>query len=105
MAAAVDATGTGQTAVATTSFTEAASTITVGSGANRVLTMMIQFGAVVSGVTANWDSAGTNQAMTQVGNEPESDNLATTYIFGLIAPTSGAKLLKVSWTTSTSYTY
>jgi hypothetical protein len=105
MAVAVDAAGTGKTGVAATSLTEAASSITVGAGANRALALLIQFGAVVSNVAAFWDEAGTNQAMKQIGNKAESDNLASAYIFGLIAPTSGAKLLKVTWTTSASWTY
>ena len=105
MAVAVDAAGTGKTGVAATSLTEGASSITVGAGANRALALLIQFGAAVSNVAAFWDEAGTNQAMKQIGNKAESDNLGSTYIFGLIAPTSGAKLLKVTWTTSASWTY
>ena len=105
MAVALDAAGTAATAAATTLFTEAASTITVGAGANRVLALLIQFGAIVSNVAPSWDAAGTNKLMTLVGSKAESDNLASTYIFGLIAPASGAKLLKVSWIGSASYSY
>jgi hypothetical protein len=105
MAVALDASGTAKTGTAAVTLTEGASSLTVGAGANRALALLMQFGGLVTNVTAFWDEAGTNQAMTQIGKQAESDNLASTYIFGLIAPTSGAKLLKVSWTTSVSWTY
>src|ERR1700746_2328614 len=106
MAVAVDATGTGKTGVAATSLSEAVSSITVGSGSNRVLILHIQFGGDPGAITAvTWDTGGTNQAMTQVGIIHESDSLAFAAIYGLIAPTSGAKLLKVTWTNSVSWTY
>jgi hypothetical protein len=108
MAVSVNATGTGQTgAASTTGFTEGASHITIAAGSNIVLALMLQLSAKPASVTANWDSAGTNQLMTQVGStQAESDNLAFCYIFGLIAPTTGGKLLKVTWaTTSATFSY
>jgi hypothetical protein len=108
MAVSVNATGTGGTAGATTTgFTESASTLTIAAGSNIVLALLLQLSAKPASVTTTWDSGGTAQGMTQVGStQGESDNLAFCYIFGRIAPTTGAKKLQVSWsTTSATYTY
>lgn len=109
MAVSVNATGTAGTGVATTTgFTEAAATITIAAGSNRVLCLVLQLSAKPTvNPTATWDTGGTNQIMTLVGApQGESDNLGFCYIYGLIAPTTGAKLLKVSWvTTSATFTY
>jgi hypothetical protein len=49
-----------------------------------------------SAVTAVWDSGGTNQSMTLI--KSFSGTPGTIYVFGLLAPTTGSKTLKVSWT-------
>jgi hypothetical protein len=76
--------------------------ITVGSGANRALVVSLNFGyntgVPPSAVSVHWDSAGTNQAMTQIVS---GSNIATNdevQLWGLVAPTSGNKTLSVSWT-------
>lgn len=55
-------------------------------------------GAGVSGLSAVWDSGGTNQSMTQVATLT-SVNFQS-WIFGLLAPTAGNKTLALSWTGS-----
>jgi hypothetical protein len=109
MAVVLNAAGTAATGAATTTgFTEGAATITIGAISNSVLGLLLNTSADVSATLAvHWDTAGTNQLMTQAGTKiGESDNLGWCYLFGLIAPTTGGKLLKVAWTTiSASYTY
>jgi hypothetical protein len=74
--------------------------MTVGSGANRALIAGLFFDAAVSVVAVHWDSAGTNQAMTQIGTATagSGSTLCNVYLFGLVAPTSGNKNLHVTWT-------
>jgi hypothetical protein len=106
MAVAQDASGTVFTGAATTSFSHN-SLITVGSGANRALIVMAQFGssvATVGTITATWDVGGTAQVMFKIGSQNESDNSACTFLFGLLAPTAGNLTLQVAWTGSASYT-
>jgi hypothetical protein len=113
MAVAVDATGTAGTAslaANNTGFTEGASTITIGAGANRVLVLFVQFSAatIPTNTTVSWDSAGSGQPMTLIGQKAESDNLACTAIYGRLGPTSGSgRLLKMQWDphVAMSYTY
>lgn len=108
MAVSVNATGTGKTGVATTTgFTEASSSITVAAGSNTVLCLVLQLSAAPAvNPTVTWDNGGTNQTMTFVGKQAASDGSSVSYIYGLIAPTTGAKLLKVAWvTTSADWTY
>ena len=54
---------------------------------------MVSFSGTVTAPTAKWDVAGTNQAMTLIGLQNNA------YLYGLVAPTSGNKILTVSWTT------
>src|SRR5260221_7801876 len=84
--------------------------VTVGSGANRALVVLLRFGSnsnvIPSGLTVTWDSGGTNQALTQIPNTSagQNDNGGTNQTscvaFGLVAPTPGNKTLLVSWTGS-----
>lgn len=97
MAVAIDAVG-GLIAAHTgvTSFTDA--TFTVGSGTNRALVVGLVIEATPPTTpTVNWDSAGTNQAMTLIAtmSDARQSNAIKIYLFGLIAPTSGAKTLNV----------
>jgi hypothetical protein len=102
VAVTVDAVGTEKF---TASGTSASYTgITVGSGSNRALIALINFGHTSgpndpSSITATWDSGGTNQAMTQLALFTPGSSGASG-IWGLVAPTSGNKTLAVSWTTA-----
>lgn len=80
--------------------------ITVGSGVNRGLFFLIVWGNGTNPtVTAcNWDDAGTPQAMTLVAGTQSSSGVSSMAcaIYQLVAPTPGAKNLKISWTASPS---
>lgn len=105
MAVAFDAKSTAAiTGGAATSIASQAGNITVGSGSNRVLICCVQFGAVVTSPTVSWDSGGTPQSMYLIGSATESDNLSQAYLFGLVAPHSGALNFSASWTGSASWT-
>jgi hypothetical protein len=101
MAVAVDAVsqpvGTGDTHGTGTSSTF--QNLTVGSGANRALIAIVTFDIQTPGaVTMTWDpTPGTNQVMTQIATLSSSAaNEGTAQIWGLVAPTSGNKVLKVT---------
>lgn len=103
MAVAFDAQGHFNAASAGTSFTD--SSFTVGSGANRVLIVTINWGqaAIPSGVSVVWDNGGTNQAMTAITGASinnVSAFAASMQMYGLVAPTSGNKQLSISWSTT-----
>jgi hypothetical protein len=80
--------------------------ITVGAGANRILTCPVAFAnnALPSNLVAHWDSTGTNQAMTLIGSvlliPNQAGNSTVAGIFALLAPTSGQKTINVTWTGS-----
>jgi len=99
-AVSLNAAGTEQTGSSVTSLNY--TNITVASGSNRALVLACSFQAIVSSVTATWDSGGTNQSMTLVKSQNNSTNGRVTYLFGLLAPTTGNLTLAVSWTTSTN---
>ncbi len=77
--------------------TGATSGLTVGSGSNRVLVILV---VLVDGTTgrtvtsAHWDSAGTNQAATLIGRATQFSWSAE--LWGLVAPTSGNLSLNVA---------
>jgi hypothetical protein len=100
MAVAIDATGTEQhVGSASTSMTY--NGITVGSGSNRALVLLINIGAgstLPTGVTAVWDNGGTNQSMTLITSLTQTNTSVICYVFGLRNPTAGLKNLLVSWT-------
>ncbi len=102
MAVAVDATTTAWTDVNGVA-TLTVSNLTVGSGSNRALILLLMFGvgSPPAGITATWDSGGTNQSMTIIPNTTTADNsvlAGSGVLYGLLAPTSGNKSLVVSWT-------
>jgi hypothetical protein len=67
--------------------------ITVGSLADRALVVTLMFDSVsVSGVTATWDSGGSNQPMELIASLP-----GYLYIFCLVNPTPGNKTLNFLW--------
>lgn len=84
--------------------------LTIGAGANRALVVYITLlasGAASTGVTAVWDSGGTNQSMTLIDSFSNPSDFGaspqTVLMFGLVAPTSGNKTLAISWTNSANY--
>ena len=106
MAVALDAKlGFGSSHNALTTFTDTA--FTVGSGSNRVLVVALSVevssGSPPTTPTANWDSTGTNQSMSLIHTQSDSnDPNISSYLFGLVAPTSGNKTLSIAALTSTS---
>ncbi len=77
-----------------TSFTDTRHT--VGSGSNRALIVALSAEATLpTAPTCNWDSAGTNQSMTAIASIARSTSTKT-WLFCLVAPTSGAKTLNVA---------
>src|ERR1700731_2128227 len=87
-----------------TSFTDGGSSpvsfakLTVGSGSNRALIVQIVTLGSIAGVTVTWGFGGTAQACTLIGAPTDSSSTARALLYGLVAPTSGAKTLRVAWT-------
>lgn len=80
--------------------------LTVGAGANRALIAYVTLFGTTSGVTAVWDSGGTNQSMTLIDsftNTTDFPGVQSVLLFGLAAPTSGNKTLLVSWTGTANF--
>lgn len=75
------------------------STLTVGTGSNRALVCQIVWSGTNSAITVTWDNGGTNQAMTAITNATATST-AKVVLYGLVNPTSGAKQLRTTWTTS-----
>src|SRR5208282_6159804 len=99
MAVAWQASGT--TADTNSAQTLSNSSLTVGSGSNQILIAFIGFvGGIPTGLTVVWDPAGANQPMTQVPGAIKADGTTdlTLGIYALIAPTSGNKTCKATWT-------
>ncbi len=79
--------------------------LTVGTGANRALVVTLAFSnQAITGLTVTWDNGGTNQACTLIGAINSGGINGRAVLYGLVAPTSGAKTLHVAWTGSTSVT-
>lgn len=80
------------------------SNLTVGSGSNRALVTQLGWGAVslsISALTVRWDELGTPQSMTVVtGASATHGTTLRADLWGLVAPTSGAKQCKAAWTGS-----
>jgi hypothetical protein len=78
--------------------------MTVGTASNRALFLIMEWNntAFPTGVTAVWDSGGSNQSMTLVSgtNGRNTGGGSCTAIYSLVAPVSGNKTLLVSWTGS-----
>src|SRR5690349_11814286 len=105
MAVAIDATGTD--ALSGTSVTSFDYTgLTVGAGlSNGALIAFISAsgttsnGAAPSSMSVHWDSAGTNQALTQIGTSQVVGGGTGTMVsslWGLVAPTAGNKTLHIT---------
>ena len=102
MSVAFDAKATSDTlgtGTGITSFTK----LTVGSGANRALVVILAWDVDPGTVTVKWDSAGTNQTVTQISKFAGSAGYVG--IYGLVAPTSGAKNLSCTWVNSVTDAY
>src|SRR5262245_30305404 len=98
MAVVFDANATADvTSNAVTSITS--SNLTVGSGSNRALICQILWSGTVTSPTINWDQLGTPQAMAAITGAGAT-NTVRAEVWGLVAPTSGAKQIKAAWTTS-----
>lgn len=74
--------------------------LTVGTGSNRALIAECRWAGSPVSPTAVWDSGGTNQSMAIITQQATTGSAQTTIDFGLVAPTSGAHTLLVSWTGS-----
>lgn len=98
MAVAFDAnatavvTGTGVSSITS-------SNLTVGAGANRALVCQLVFSLeTFTGLTVRWDELGTPQSMAQIIGANGTGLIARAELWGLVAPTSGAKQAKAAWT-------
>lgn len=82
--------------------------MTVGSGSNRAMVLYVDCGSNGAGLPAGfaltWDQGGTNQTPTQITGTlaPNTGNGGTCALYGLLAPTSGLKTLRVNWTSGTN---
>ena len=75
--------------------------LTIGTGSNRALTVELVFVATVTSPAFIWDQGGTNQSATLIKSQA-GVNGQLTCLFGLIAPTSGNKAVRVTWTGGTT---
>lgn len=73
---------------------------TIAAGTDRGLVATICTRQAITGLTMTWDSGGTNQSMTQLVSQKQDTWDEYCYIFGLLAPTTGALTLAASWTGS-----
>lgn len=76
--------------------------LTVGSGSNRALLVLVAWSTTTpTGITVTWDNGGTNQSCTLITNASASSSTGgnrSCQIYGLVAPTTGNKTLRVAWT-------
>jgi hypothetical protein len=76
-------------------------TFTMGTVSNGALVGMCCFNKTsISAVTMHWDTAATNQLMTQVATGSCSDSSDDGFFFALLGPTAGNKTLGLTWTTT-----
>lgn len=74
-------------------------TIGATSSTNLVATFYVMMlNLVTSGVAVIWDQGGTNQSATQIGTTQTVGALYNILIFQVVAPTTGSKVVRVSWT-------
>lgn len=79
------------------------STLTVGSGSNRGLVCLVSMGLhTPTSEALVWDSGGSNQSMTQLLAANNTSTQGRVEVWGLVAPTSGAKVAKFTWNAATS---
>lgn len=102
MAVTVDATAaavTQGTGVATASSTN----LTVTASATALLVWLEFAQNIPTGLTVRWDNTGTPQAMTLVASATNSGGTTYCALYGLLAPTSGAKTLNATWTGNAAF--
>jgi len=73
--------------------------LTIGSG--DALIVKLAFQGQVTGVSVVWDQGGANQACSLIVSQNDPSTVQMTQLWGLVAPVSGNKTLRVSWTTAT----
>lgn len=102
MALSIDATASSTTHSATDVTTLDNANLTVGGSASGLLAVVMfqEASTVPTSVTMRWDPTGTNQAMTQVVNRSSGNSNGEIYIYGLVSPTPGNKILRAAWTTA-----
>jgi hypothetical protein len=81
--------------------------ITVGASANGLVAVVVlanNSSVAITGGTAVWDSGGSNQSMSLIAEETRNVGALEldTLVFGLRAPVSGNKTLKIHWGTGTN---
>jgi hypothetical protein len=77
--------------------------ITVGSGTNRALVIMVSWGTGGTAPASRsvvWDSGGSNQTMTEIGYINNVSVTTQVGLYGLVNPVAGNKTCAVSWTNS-----
>jgi hypothetical protein len=78
------------------------SNMTVSAGlTNGILVFSVVIGSNVApptGMTATWDSGGTNQSMTAVPGSPAINGNESHFAFYLLNPIAGNKILAATWT-------
>lgn len=74
--------------------------LTIAAGTNRAVVFIITTSLqvpLISGVT--WDQGGTNQACALIGTvEADGNAFGHVELWGLVAPTTGNKTLRIAWT-------
>ncbi len=74
--------------------------LTIGAGSNTALVaQVIWLGAAGTSAAVIWDPAGTNQSLTLIKSQ-SGVNGQTVQLWGRIAPTSGNKTLRVTWSSA-----
>lgn len=71
--------------------------LTVGVGANRALVVQVCFRDAITVPVVTWDQGGTNQNVPLILSR-QTANGQIACVFGLVAPTSGNKAIRVAWT-------
>ena len=103
MAVAVDAVGTQNSNTFTT--TVAYTGLTVGAGSDRAIGLSIVWlndPGVVS--VCRWDDGVSNQSLTEILKVVRSTGTSWTVgLYGLVAPVSGNKTLRLTWANATEY--
>ena len=74
-------------------------TLTVGSGQNRLLLAQLAVSNSASAISLTWDPAGANQSLTLTHSGGNSSSHKI-YLYSLLNPTPGNKTLRASWTTA-----
>lgn len=78
--------------------------LTIAAGSNLVLAVSIVWLSTPGAITvANWDNAGTPQALGAAIQTATGVNGHVASVFGLVAPTTGNKTLQITWTSTTEY--